>query len=389
MKKIAILTSGILPVPAVQGGAVENLVDYYLAYNEQHRLYDITVYSVWHPDVEKHPARQSAVNHYCYIKTETLWAKIKKKTHQLTHGQEYYHYTIEYFLEQAMKHIGRQHYDLIILENRPGFALSVRKKTSARLVYHLHNDHLNSTTPQANALYEAATGIITVSDYISSRVRSICPNDRKCHTVHNGIDLQLFQKAAECNDASGMTLVYTGRIIREKGIGELIDAMLSLKDYPEISLMVIGGSFYANSNDADDFIEELRQKAEPIRNRIRFTGFVPYVKVPGLLAMANVAVLPSTWDEPFGLTVTEALAAGLPIITTRKGGIPEIVTDQNAILLNADEHLPESLANAILYLYQHKEKRDSLAAASSQQAARFSKEVYAQNFFQCIMNYEL
>ena len=45
--KIAIITSGILPVPAVQGGAVENLTDYYLEYNEQHCLHDITVYSVW------------------------------------------------------------------------------------------------------------------------------------------------------------------------------------------------------------------------------------------------------------------------------------------------------------------------------------------------------
>ena len=44
--KIAILTSGILPVPAVLGGAVENLIDYYLEYNNQHQLHDITVYSV-------------------------------------------------------------------------------------------------------------------------------------------------------------------------------------------------------------------------------------------------------------------------------------------------------------------------------------------------------
>ena len=54
--KIAVLTSGILPVPAVQGGAVENFLDYFLEYNSVHHLHDITVYSVWHPDVENHPA---------------------------------------------------------------------------------------------------------------------------------------------------------------------------------------------------------------------------------------------------------------------------------------------------------------------------------------------
>ena len=100
--KIAILTSGILPVPAVQGGAVENLVDFYLEYNERHRLHDITVYSVWHPAVEHHPALQSEVNHYRYVKVDTPWAKMKKRLHKWTHAEGYYHYTIEYFLNEVV-----------------------------------------------------------------------------------------------------------------------------------------------------------------------------------------------------------------------------------------------------------------------------------------------
>ena len=77
--KIAILTSGILPVPAVQGGAVENFLDFFLEYNHSHKLHDITVYSVWHPAVEHHPALQSEVNHYRYVKVDTPWAKMKKR----------------------------------------------------------------------------------------------------------------------------------------------------------------------------------------------------------------------------------------------------------------------------------------------------------------------
>lgn len=76
--RIAILTSGILPVPAVQGGAVENLIDFYLEYNNKHRLHEITIYSVWHHDVKKHPALKSDVNHYRYIKVNNWWAKAKK-----------------------------------------------------------------------------------------------------------------------------------------------------------------------------------------------------------------------------------------------------------------------------------------------------------------------
>ena len=103
--RIAIITSGILPVPAVQGGAVENLVDIYLEYNDKYKLHDITVYSVWHPDVEKHPALKSKANHYIFIKVNGWWNKLKKKIYQKTHGQEYYHYTIEYFLHEAIKDV--------------------------------------------------------------------------------------------------------------------------------------------------------------------------------------------------------------------------------------------------------------------------------------------
>ena len=74
---------------------METLVDFYLDYNNRHQLHDITVYSVWHPAAETHPALQSAVNHYIYIKLDGWWKKIKKKVYQASHGKEYYHYTIE------------------------------------------------------------------------------------------------------------------------------------------------------------------------------------------------------------------------------------------------------------------------------------------------------
>ena len=74
--KIAILTSGVLPIPSVQGGAVENLIDFCLEYNDRHQLHDITVYSIYNPEVKNHPASNSIVNHYRYIKTNGNIAKI-------------------------------------------------------------------------------------------------------------------------------------------------------------------------------------------------------------------------------------------------------------------------------------------------------------------------
>ena len=150
--RIAILTSGVMPVPAVRGGAVEYLIDLYLAYNEQHKLHDITVYSVADKAVKHHPALSSTVNHYRYINPFTLWAKIRKKL-QFKHNN-YYNPSIEYYLHQVLQDIRRQHYDMIIVENRPGFILKLRALTDARCVLHLHNDFLNAKSKEASAIVE-------------------------------------------------------------------------------------------------------------------------------------------------------------------------------------------------------------------------------------------
>ena len=381
--RIAILTSGILPVPAVQGGAVENLVDFYLEYNEQHRLHDITIYSVWHPAVERHPALQSEVNHYRNVKVDTLWAKLKKKLFKWTHPEGYYHYTIEYFLHEVLKDLKRQSYDMIILENRPGFALRLKELTSAKLVYHLHNDLLNSNTRDAQKLYDAAARIITVSDYIKHCVQSVNTKDTKTITVHNGIDLMDFtiEKRKEHDASDHFTIIFMGRIIPEKGIDQLIDAMLKLHHFPDIRLVVVGGSNYANSIPSD-FEQQLRQKAEPIKDRILFTDYIAHDKLYMHLQQADIAVLPSFWEEPFGLTCVEAMTAGLPLITTRSGGIPEICEGVATIV--DKENIVDNLASAILDLYQHPEKRKAMSLASMERAKLFDKETYARNFFKAL-----
>ena len=86
----------------------------------------------------------------------------------------------------------------------------------------------------------------------------------------------------------------------------------------------------------------------PIKGRYFFTGFVPYAEIPSYLRMSNVAVVPSIWDAPFPTTILEAQAAGLPIITTRRGVIPEEVSEDNAILIDTDENIVASLSMQFL-----------------------------------------
>ena len=106
--KLAVLTCGMLPIPAVQGGAVENLIDFYLEYNDQHKLHEITVYSPWDSKISNHPALLSDVNHYIYIDVTSLKARTARKLYGYLHHNEYYNYFIEYYFEKVYSELKKK-----------------------------------------------------------------------------------------------------------------------------------------------------------------------------------------------------------------------------------------------------------------------------------------
>ena len=385
--QIAILTSGILPVPAVKGGAVENLIDFYLEYNNQHRLHNITIYSVWHPDVINHPALRSNVNHYVYIKTNRFIDKIHKYIFKLTHKELYYHYSIEYYLKKTQQVLHKRQYDLIIIENRPGYVLKLTSFSKAKLVIHLENNFLNINTRNAKEIYNVSSIIINTSNFITQQVRSINPQDKKCVTVYNGIDTDYFYRAEKYKREifnikdNDFIIAYSGRLNEEKGVLELVKAF-KLINIPNSRLLIIGASFYGKDKATNPFVQQLIQEVSPIKSQVFFTGFIDYHEIPSYLKMADIAVVPSKWEEPFGLTVVEAMAAGLPLITTQSGGIPEICT-KTAIIVER-ENLVDNLATAIRDLYQHPEKRKALGQARLMRSKYFDKERFAKDFFKAI-----
>ena len=303
-------------------------------------------------------------------------------------GEGYYHYSVEYFIHEACKHISKKRYDVIIIENRPAFALKLQGKTNAKLVLHQENDYLNSSLFGYSEIYQKYSCIINTSAYITQRVRTIAPNDSKCHTVLNGIDTQHFYEAPAFSryniglNENHFVIVFSGRLTPEKGILELILAIKQLKNTVNCKLLIIGASAYGKDKKPTPFIEKLEKETEPIKDSVIYTGYIDYKIIPSYLKTADIAVIPSMWEEPFGLTIVEAMAAGLPLITTRSGGIPEIcegvatIVERNNIINN--------LADAIFDLYLHPQKRKQMSAASLKRSKMFDKETYAKNFFNAL-----
>ena len=227
-----------------------------------------------------------------------------------------------------------------------------------------------------------------MSDYIVARVKTLKNNIDKCLTVYNAIDTNRFYHAQPVSRSSygfkesDIVLAYSGRLTEEKGILELIKAVRLVNLQKDVKLLVIGANDYGDHARENTFTQQLKIEAEELKGKIVFTGYVDYRQIPSLLKMANIAVIPSMWEEPFGLTVVEAMAAGLPLITTRSGGIPEICEGVARIV--DKKNVVENMAEAILEIAENTKLRHDMAKKSITRSNDFNKSTYARQFLDAL-----
>lgn len=384
--KIAIITSGRLPVPATNGGAVETKLDYILDYNAIHHYYDLTVYSIKPLGKINKSTKE---NHYIHYSLNTIWSKIQRKIYNHFNKRPYYDETIEFFLHKCLQDIKHKSYDCFIIANRPGFAIKLSKITKKSIILQINNDYLNKNTKYSQEIMQACSLIITCSDYLNRQAQEVpCNKKTPIITVHNGIDISRFINANPINRTSlGLSnddfiIFYSGRLTKEKGVLELIRAIKNIKSIPNLKLIITGASFYGKDSCKTPFLLSLQEEAEDIQDQVIFTGFVDYIKMPQYLKTADIIVVPSLWEEPFGLTVLEAMAAGKPLIATRCGGIPEIC--ENVSVLIERKNICKNLIDAIEFLYNNPQYAKLLSTKAQERSLCFDKDIFSKEYLDAI-----
>jgi glycosyltransferase involved in cell wall biosynthesis len=204
-----------------------------------------------------------------------------------------------------------------------------------------------------NPLYRRVDGWIAPTSQILKTLEPLSP--RLSAVIPNWVDAGRYPYRPHSLH-SPVTIGLLGQISPHKGHNDAIEAIRELG--PRFQLVIAG------KGDAD-YVDELKRKSVALP--VRFLGFV---ELPEFFDLIDVLALPS-WEEPFGIVLLEAMASGIPVVATNRGGpLDIIVSDLHGVLV--PPHNPAALANAIRSLADNGERRTAIG--------RNAREFVEKNF---------
>lgn len=398
--KIAILTSGFAPVPAVDSGAVEQLTSYLVFDNEKSRDIQFDVYTIADERLNVIKLNNTKI---IQINTNKLLSIIEKNINRIYRKLKI-HKTFSIYNIKLLKLLKEKNesYDVVIFENLMDLIFEIEKiNISKTYVLHLHNDLNNTskTIDMGKKFNELNTKIIGVSNYIiKSYIEKTGACIENCAVLHNCIDKTAHNNFNEFEinkirkkiglEYDDFTLLYVGRINEEKGIHKLIEAFSKIKNN-NIKLIVCGGTWGSEFKHNKFFNDLLKILDEKVSDVI-FTGYINSEDLKKYYYISDVVIIPSTVQEAFGMVMLEAGIIGKPIIATKSGGMVEILDNTSAIFVENDEYLSIRLEKLINEVYEHKEEIKNVGVLARKKIVEsndFDRKEYYDKFITIVINH--
>ncbi|WP_088035559.1 glycosyltransferase family 4 protein [Evansella clarkii] len=347
--KVLIICTEKLPVPPVLGGAIQTYISGVVpVLKEKH---SVTILGVNDPSLPD----EEMIDGINYVRVP---GKL-----------------LEIYRDGVKEYVKNNRFDLIHIFNRPRLVPAVREAApDARLILSMHNDMFKreKIDPEtANRAIEELDKIITISDYIGQTIKELYPQaEGKLQTIYSGVDLDRFVPAytakgkklsRQVREEHDLTLkkivLFAGRLSPNKGPDVLVRAMRLLqKEHPDAVLVIVGSKWFSQEG-LTDYIAYLRAVAARSPIPVITTGFVSPAEIHRWFAAADVFVCTSRWQEPLARVHYEAMAAGLPIITTNRGGNTEVMEEgKNGLIVNNAED-PEEFARHLSHLLSDSSRR--------------------------------
>jgi spore coat protein SA len=248
--------------------------------------------------------------------------------------------------------------DIVWIHNRPEFAVALTvliHRAGGRVALHLHNSHLVNG-PERLMRRVRVDRLIFVSQFLLEQAQSKFPSLGAASVLYSGADETIFYPAEGARpNSQTATVLFAGRLVEEKGIHVLLDAMVLLgKEAVRLQAQIVGSSSFGVGEETD-YIRALKA-ASPAT--VKFLPYRSGAALGDLFREADMFCSPSVWDEPFGLVNVEALASGLPVVSTYSGGTSEILANGGGVMVERGSAV--QLASALRQLAENPELRTRL-----------------------------
>jgi spore coat protein SA len=352
---VAVITPGSLPVPALLGGGIETVVYDYARFNQQQ---NIVIVSAKEDNLPAYELDQQGIGHI----------RISNKSWENLEIVWNYEYLVRFslYIYRACRILKSLKPDIVHIHNMPHWCPIVRKHlgTEVKIILTNHNEKI-SGEKYAQQRFPKILQAVNKFVYPSRRIAELDLLEKhpeassKTEIIYNGVDTDLFKRAsaAEINKVrekyqikATKVILFVGRLVKEKAVDKILEALPEiLKTEKDTALVIVGSSFFGKGQKTA-FVKKLSELAEPVKDSVIFTGFVDTADVPALYSLASVFVSPVNWDDPSPKTIYEAAACEAPIISTKRGGIPEIVQDGTSAILLDSPYETSKLTAAILGL---------------------------------------
>jgi len=236
---------------------------------------------------------------------------------------------------RAVAHVALEEgFAVLEIQNRPSVVEEIRRRLPRiKLALHLHNDPQTMAGSRSAAdrarLLRQVDAVYCVSEFIRGRfLEGVGDEADKTILVYNGVAANLPTAPKE------RIIAFVGRVIPVKGVAELVRAFaLAAPDLPEWRLVIAGV-------DAEGLLSgpraPLAREREVLAAQLTLMGQVSHAEAMALFARAEIAVVPSLWQEPLSRSAIEALASGCALIATRVGGLAEVAAGAGEIVDASD-----------------------------------------------------
>ncbi|MBR2786953.1 MAG: glycosyltransferase family 4 protein [Clostridia bacterium] len=397
MKKICIILPEEYPVPATKGGAVETLVNKIIDQNEIENKVKITCVARYEKDayIKSKEYKNTKFIFFKMYPNKKIFRFAVRKINKLLLKITKINFKNRIHCKRLYNKIKTDEYDYILIEGGDpmGYRELLEHYDKEKRIIHFHGGNAVGT----NGYDELFGKFIVLNNFMLNQfIENGIIKKERVYILKNGIDVSKFSKKIDENEKmvirekygikqNDVIILFCGRLMQEKGVKELILALKELKNKENVKLLIVGSAEFGAKNKTK-YEEELEEISKEIQNNIIFAGFIHNSEMNRIYQTADIAVVPSLWEDASPLVVVEEMASGLPIIATRSGGIPELVQTDGAILVERDSEIVENIAKNIEYLIENPDKRNEMSKAGKELSKDLSVKNFYKNFVQLFKN---